>query len=381
VNLKQAARRLGIHYQTAYKLVRSGRLPAVCVGARYEISDAAIETYLAQRQAMRRAPVRPRAKAGSSGGDPFGPALAALDAIAGSSTTVMELVADALVTHLGDLAVARALSQDGHWFLPAVIRHADPVRRAIVAATLGDFAAEVHGSRVLASVAQGETVLKALVPQDCIRSRVDAEAVQHFDEAGIHSMIVVPAQCDDDVVGLVAVTRDAPGRPYTSEDAEIVERAAAIVGAAIRRAQLTAEARLRRRVLVDALTTVVDAGASAPPVHSVLANGAVAEFVCDLDGRVLSANAAGARLFEVPVSELIGRALPDLLGAARREDLLALHTRLLSGELAFADHLIAPKGGPAFVMRFAVVRDATVHPRAIVAVGHELPPPQALTAA
>jgi excisionase family DNA binding protein len=379
--LKQAARRLGIHYQTAYKLVRSGRLPAVCVGARYEISEAAIETYLAQRQAMRRAPVGARAKAPGNGGDPFAPALAALDAVAGTSTTVMELVADALVVQLGDLAVARALSQDGHWFLPAVVRHADPVRRATVAATLGDVAAEVHGSRVLASVAQGATVLKALVPQDCIRSRVDAEAVQYFDDAGIHSMIVVPAQSDDDVVGLVAVTRDVPGRPYTSEDVEIVERAAAIVGAAIRRAHLTSESWSRRRALVDALTAVVDAGASAPPVQSVLANGAVAEFVCDLDGRVLSANVAGARLFEVPAAELVGRALPDLLDAGRRDEFVVLHTRLLSGELAFADRIVATKDQAGFAVRFAVVRDATVHPRAIVVVAHELPRPQVPEAA
>ena len=60
MNLKQAARHLGVHYQTAYKLVRSGRLAAVCVGARYEISEAAIERYLAERQAMRRAPARAR---------------------------------------------------------------------------------------------------------------------------------------------------------------------------------------------------------------------------------------------------------------------------------------------------------------------------------
>ena len=60
MNLKQAARHLGVHYQTAYKFVRSGRLAAVCVGARYEISEAAIERYLAERQAMRRAPARAR---------------------------------------------------------------------------------------------------------------------------------------------------------------------------------------------------------------------------------------------------------------------------------------------------------------------------------
>ena len=38
VNLKTAALRLGVHYQTAYRWVRSGQLVAVKVGAGYEIS-------------------------------------------------------------------------------------------------------------------------------------------------------------------------------------------------------------------------------------------------------------------------------------------------------------------------------------------------------
>ena len=41
MNLKTAALRLGVHYQTAYRWVRSGQLVAVKVGAGYEISDAA----------------------------------------------------------------------------------------------------------------------------------------------------------------------------------------------------------------------------------------------------------------------------------------------------------------------------------------------------
>src|SRR3954454_22860008 len=52
MNLKEAARRLGVHYQTAYRWVRSGELVAVRIGARYEISDAAIERLRAQRRAL-----------------------------------------------------------------------------------------------------------------------------------------------------------------------------------------------------------------------------------------------------------------------------------------------------------------------------------------
>src|SRR5262245_59952864 len=162
VNLKQAARRLGVHYQTAYKLVRSGRLAAVCIGARYEISEAAIEAYLAERQAMRRAPAaRPRTAAFPARPvtiEPFAAAEAALRSLTGNARTVMELVAEALVAALGDLAVTRELSLDRTTFLPAVIRHADPVHRATAAATVGEWSMAVAGSRVLESVANGGLV-------------------------------------------------------------------------------------------------------------------------------------------------------------------------------------------------------------------------------
>ena len=60
MNLKQAAARLGVHYQTAYRWVRSGDLAAVRVGARYEVSDAAIHRFLATRQSVLRQAVPQR---------------------------------------------------------------------------------------------------------------------------------------------------------------------------------------------------------------------------------------------------------------------------------------------------------------------------------
>ncbi|HMF28161.1 MAG TPA: helix-turn-helix domain-containing protein, partial [Candidatus Cybelea sp.] len=56
MNLKSAARQLGVHYQTAYRWVRSGQLIAVKVGAGYEISDAALTRFEAQRSALERLP-------------------------------------------------------------------------------------------------------------------------------------------------------------------------------------------------------------------------------------------------------------------------------------------------------------------------------------
>lgn len=46
LNLKQAAARLGVHYMTAYRYVRQGRLAAVRVGTEWRVSPEAIADFL-----------------------------------------------------------------------------------------------------------------------------------------------------------------------------------------------------------------------------------------------------------------------------------------------------------------------------------------------
>lgn len=50
LDLQQAADHLGVHYQTAYRWVRSGRLPAVLVDGRYELEPAEVAAFDAQRK-------------------------------------------------------------------------------------------------------------------------------------------------------------------------------------------------------------------------------------------------------------------------------------------------------------------------------------------
>ena len=57
MNLKQAAQRLAVHYQTVYRWVRDGELSAVKVGNRYEVSDAAIDQFLSRRASLSNVPI------------------------------------------------------------------------------------------------------------------------------------------------------------------------------------------------------------------------------------------------------------------------------------------------------------------------------------
>jgi excisionase family DNA binding protein len=51
IELQEAADRLGVHYQTAYRWVRAGRLTAHLLGGRYVISAADLEAFEQQRRA------------------------------------------------------------------------------------------------------------------------------------------------------------------------------------------------------------------------------------------------------------------------------------------------------------------------------------------
>lgn len=56
LELQAAADELGVHYQTAYRWVRSGRLPARLVQGRYLVDRSSIDAVEAERRAPRRPP-------------------------------------------------------------------------------------------------------------------------------------------------------------------------------------------------------------------------------------------------------------------------------------------------------------------------------------
>jgi excisionase family DNA binding protein len=61
LELQQAADALGVHYQTAYRWVRSGKLPAQLIGNKYRVSRHDLNT-LAARRATPSAPAAPSRK-------------------------------------------------------------------------------------------------------------------------------------------------------------------------------------------------------------------------------------------------------------------------------------------------------------------------------
>jgi len=58
ISLREAAERLGVHYMTAYRYVRTGRLPATLVGATWTLDPADVASFDRGRRPLARPPAR-----------------------------------------------------------------------------------------------------------------------------------------------------------------------------------------------------------------------------------------------------------------------------------------------------------------------------------
>ncbi len=227
VNLKTAALRLGVHYQTAYRWVRSGQLVAVKVGAGYEISDAAVERLQAQRAAT-----GAHARDGPSGAV-RPPAIARrADAL-----HVLDLMVDArhprlrprspsarrgsLAEHLGDTAFVYRLRAGRR----------DRCRRVRRAPRSGGGgrgvdarARSAHRRRTWCSAACADDrrgcICVPQVPQRELRRRLHPELHEHLQLVGLLQR-GERADRRHGAARSVLVTRDLPGRPYTSDDVDV----------------------------------------------------------------------------------------------------------------------------------------------------------------
>ena len=226
MNLKEAARRLGVHYQTAYRWVRSGELVAVRIGSRYEISDAAIERLRAQRRALGTPHIEELPRRGDSIEAELakladGPMLDVEQAVVHLSRRIAESTGDLCVVAL--LTEARDRVEAASCFEPDSQRL--PILSGAIAATMRMRAPDE--GPVMRTVFDGHQLFVTHVPQELFRAWLPREFHQQFDDVCIFGMVVAPMIHDGVAIGGIATMRERPERPFTTEDADFVNRLAA----------------------------------------------------------------------------------------------------------------------------------------------------------
>jgi excisionase family DNA binding protein len=349
MNLKEAARRLGVHYQTAYRWVRSGELVAVRIGARYEVSDAAIERLRAQRRAL-----------GTPHLDADVPVVGDLEADLTKMADGPMLDIGQAVAHLSrriaeatnDLCVVAVLSEERDRVEAATCFEPDarrlPVLAGAIAATMRMRAPDE--GPVMRTVFAGNQLFVPHVPQEMFREWLPREFHQQFDDVCIFGMIVAPMLHDGVAIGGIATLRERPDQPFTAADADTAYRLAAratdvIIGA---RHDRLARAALGR--IVAEVQSEVDRVGTLDPARAVT-GAAEAVAIHDGNDHLLAMTSAYASLADAVRSRSTAR--------------------LRSGELDFSSDVSNDESG-SYVSHHAAIRlpDATL--AAIVSVARRI---------
>jgi hypothetical protein len=366
--------------------VRSGQLVAVKVGAGYEISDAALTRFEAQRSALERLPEpSPAAPASVMSAVPLTRDVALevldrmVDAVTVNARPVVERAARLGADVLGD-AVIVALGGDEGELEIAHVAHHDPVREVAVATVAREVPFALELARLVVRTARPTIVPQ--VPQRDVRRCLRPELHEHLLTGGCYSLIAVPIGTDERIDGALLAVRDGPSRPYGRGDVAYVASLGARISLAHARAARSIAAKDARRRVVDAVASLafeqdrmdtLSRSALGELLESVVADDpqALVAFL-DLDLRHLACTKAYAVQLGQDRSRVLAAPLAALVHDAR--DVHARFEKVLDGELDFRTVEIQPLATPPpMTLHTAMIRDADATPRCIVAVANAVP--------
>lgn len=386
MNLKEAASQLGVHYQTAYKWVRTGALTAVRLGGRYEVSDAAIEQFAARRAALR---LDGMAFEEVPSAEPTtrDDVIEALEAMATdpfvSRRSVATFVARRGAELVGDLCVVACLDDAGATDF-VTFDHPSPAHVAVLSA-----AVDVVGPPTTSAMAfapehlHGPWALRlSHVPQDRLQDQTRPELRQHLYRHPVLSLLSVSVESGGVRHGVISFTRDAPDRPYTEADEafalELSERVAVLCATAKDVAEAVAVRRRLAAAMARDLVVDPDAPMSPEALRARLdqLDTDLSVAVLDPERRVVAVNRAVARRADLPAEELTGRMFESTTHAEDAAADRASFERLVSGELDFVElrvRRMSRHGEESVWMSHrAAIRAADATLRSIVTVGREL---------
>ncbi len=351
VNLKAASQRLGVHYQTAYKWVRSGSLTAIRVGGRYEVSEAAIAQLLANRESVatqalvHTSDVRLKCLTATD-------FLEELEAMASdpvlSVSSVVTYAAEQGAQVLGDVCFVGIMNRDRLHVDRYAVGHPEPDRAAFMSAVIGLTGDPITLSRSAVSMAffRGQTVRIPHVAQDELRSALLPELRQYLPQYPLHSFLSAPIMSADGPVGFVAFSRDTPNHPYTAIDEQYAADVGERVGRLVDTAREIALAWKIRRELADDLRTRAGlaSGDGQPTTDDInhlferhLSSATLPIAVFDPEGRLISANQPSLELTGFSLPNVVGMDIEAIMQLDDRPDDPENFERLVSGELDYHD--------------------------------------------
>jgi signal transduction histidine kinase/CheY-like chemotaxis protein len=139
---------------------------------------------------------------------------------------LFDAICQQVVRHLGDSCVLSLRAGEEDLLEPVAVRHVDPAFQERMRQLLASNPLRL-GQGLNGRVAQtGQSLLVPVVSLERLRQETTPEYAAAVDELPISSYLVVPLRVQERIIGTVATSRTAPGRPFTQEDLRLLEELA-----------------------------------------------------------------------------------------------------------------------------------------------------------
>jgi excisionase family DNA binding protein len=382
MNLKTAASRLGVHYQSVYRWVRSGELPAVRHGAVYDVSEAALELFERRRAAQATAPgatANPASVVAFTPLDPHAQLQAELDVLRrapASSRGVLHRVVHQGAELFGGLCVVRLVGDGPSDVLePVAWAHPDLGRLAAWSELIESTPVYLRSARERMTVNQRELIVMDHIPQDAFRARIRPENAHLLDYVRAYSGLIAPIAVDGGpLYGFLDILRDEPGLVFTETDQTLaVELARSIAGLVDHADSFAAAKRLRNRLAEDiraALDTEDDLAVITRSAQRIVETAEGSATLVGPDRRFLAASTAFLALIGDASLDIRGVRAPGLSGSPTTPTPdRHVFERLWSGELdsiCLTRTRSVPAGDLELDLHWTVVRTRDSQPRFLV---------------
>jgi excisionase family DNA binding protein len=365
LNLKQAAHRLSVHYQTAYRWVRDGQLAAVKIGNRYEVSEAAIEQFLSQRASLASVPLGSASETVPEAAATTGAALSEIRVLSRQTRMTAQPCFDAATvlagSIVGDAAVLRLLDGAGRELLPVSSFAVSPEIRASVVgavAAAGSFPRDTpHWS---AAERSAEVHVAHHMPRDTMRELFGEEGRFVGRGVPVLAAAVAPMFVAGEYVGGLLAVKSVSYAPFSDEETDLLREAAELCAASHRRAAVFGRAWRSNAELNERVASQLAAGTDLAEIARDvrLRSSDLAHALIAPDGSMLESSSS----FDDAVSAASSGSRPSAVLDGLLDD--AQVRAVIEGISNMVDVEAVVPGGPGAIV--SAVRGADVQLRVLV---------------
>jgi len=259
---------------------------------------------------------------------------------------ITQTIANYAAETIGDTSIVSLLNSSGDTLRIAAFHHPLASARAALRKMLISIGFESSPSAGISGgvIKSGEPLLIPSISTKQLEAITVPEFAQYIREVGVESILIVPLNSSSGVLGVISLSRDKGGKPYTVEDQGFLNDLASRAALAIENCRMFE--RLEEEI-TERLSAKKALDVSEERFRSIFESTTLGIKVLDLDGIILKTNKAFQMMMGYIESELVGRPFYSFLYPGDDARALRLfHTLIVSGAPDFRfEHRALNKDG------------------------------------